>query len=334
MYLRICAECLPVEQLIARVWISDLGWASEKGVGGLSPQGASPRVGQFLCREKACVGGSVLIFPQHRRCSLLWPTAGWPGWENVQNVGALIRWLARGHRCCLSVDADRSWAPRQDHACSSGLHLCDWSHPEDLKEPPVGDPPITHSLFSWAGGLLKSEQGWEWEGEMMGHWGTRHPHRTDTWGTGNGGCKEACEGSILCLFLGISNNSLPWVKQSHFQKILHLLLPVNPRKQDSLKMIWFYARHACLFCSNVCVSNTWMMEGFTQFSWRSLRNPSEMDTFLLASWVHGQAAHFNFNFKVSLGESCFQSLVPERFVWIYFKPDYSQGHWVRGPGAA
>ena len=138
----------------------------------------------------------------------------------------------------------------------------------------------------------------------------------------------------LCLFLGISNNSLPWVKQSHFQKILHLLLPVNPRKQDSLKMIWFYARHACLFCSNVCVSNTWMMEGFTQFSWRSLRNPSETDTFLLASWVHGQAAHFNFNFKVSLGESCFQSLVPERFVWIYFKPDYSQGHWVRGPGAA
>ena len=56
-------QCLPAEQLIASVWISDLVRVSEKGVGGLSPQGASPWVGQFLCREKARVGGLALSFP-------------------------------------------------------------------------------------------------------------------------------------------------------------------------------------------------------------------------------------------------------------------------------
>lgn len=32
-------------------------------MGGLSAQGASPWVGQFLCRKKACVGGLALSFP-------------------------------------------------------------------------------------------------------------------------------------------------------------------------------------------------------------------------------------------------------------------------------
>lgn len=50
----------------------------------------------------------------------------------------------------------------------------------------MGGPPITHGLFSWAGGLLEFEQGWELEGEIMGHWGTRHPHRTNARGTGRG----------------------------------------------------------------------------------------------------------------------------------------------------
>lgn len=43
----------------------------------------------------------------------------------------------------------------------------------------MGGPPITHGLFSWAGGLLEFEQGWELEGEIMGRWGTRHPCRTN-----------------------------------------------------------------------------------------------------------------------------------------------------------
>lgn len=37
---------------------------------------------------------------------------------------------------------------------------------------------------------MEFEQGWELEGKITGHWGTRQPHRTDARGIGRGAARR------------------------------------------------------------------------------------------------------------------------------------------------